>query len=365
MAACQKWKPVIVIVTVYFLMAVMNILFKKILDEGMNQLIIMTYRLTAAAVFLGPIAYFCERRSGIKLTTPILCQLFFSALIGATITQSLFLIGIKYTSAAFSTAFINLVPVTTLLLALLLRQESANLRTRGGMAKVLGSLICIGGGILLILYKGIPLNKTTHSGKSPYNSKNQGTEVVDDSTQRWILGSAFLLISIVCWSGWFLIQARIGKRYPCKYSSTAFMSFFGAIQSAILCFAIKRDLTVWIVRGKLEILTVLFAGIFGSGLCYVGMSWCVQQRGPVFTSAFSPLVQIFIICLDLAFFHEQIYLGSVIGSMLVICGLYILLWGKAKAEVDNITKPAQVANPNGSSTAAADATQFSDSRCPA
>jgi len=127
------------------------------------------------------------------------------------------------------------------------------------MVEVLGSLICIGGVVLLILYRGIPLNKATHSGKSSYNAKDQGVEVVDNSPQRWILGSTFLLISIVCWSGWFLIQARIGKRYPCKYSSTAFMSFFGAIQSAILCFAVKRDITIWIVRGKLEILTVLFA----------------------------------------------------------------------------------------------------------
>uniref|UniRef100_A0A7C9A374 WAT1-related protein n=1 Tax=Opuntia streptacantha TaxID=393608 RepID=A0A7C9A374_OPUST len=165
----------------------------------------------------------------------------------------------KYTSAVFSTAFANLVPVTTFLLALLLRQESVNLRSRGGMVEVLGSLICIGGVVLLILYRGIPLNKATHSGKSSYNAKDQGVEVVDNSPQRWILGSTFLLISIVCWSGWFLIQARIGKRYPCKYSSTAFMSFFGAIQSAILCFAVKRDITIWIVRGKLEILTVLFA----------------------------------------------------------------------------------------------------------
>jgi len=58
-------------------------------------------------------------------------------------------------------------------------------------------------------------------------------------------------------------------------------------------------------------------------------------------------------------------IDSVIGSMLVICGLYVLLWGKAKGEADDTTKPTLVENPNGSSAVgAADATQVSDSRCP-
>lgn len=115
--------------------------------------------------------------------------------------------------------------------------------------------------ILLILYRGIPLNKATHLGKSSYNAKSEGTEVVHYSTQRWILGLAFLLICIVCWSGWFLIQQELARDNHANI---------------LQCFAIKRDLTLWIVRKKLEILTILFAGIFGSGMCYLGMSCSVQ-----------------------------------------------------------------------------------------
>lgn len=32
--------------------------------------------------------------------------------------------------------------------------------------------------------------------------------------------------------------------------------------------------------------------------------------------------------IDFFFLHENIYLGSVLGSILMILGLYILLWGK-------------------------------------
>lgn len=61
MARCQNLKPTAVILVVFFVLAVLNILFKKILDEGTNQLVIVTYRLTAGAIFLSPIARFCER----------------------------------------------------------------------------------------------------------------------------------------------------------------------------------------------------------------------------------------------------------------------------------------------------------------
>lgn len=50
-------------------------------------------------------------------------------------------------------------------------------------------------------------------------------------------------------------------------------------------------------------------GVIGSGLCFVGMSWCVKKRGPVFTAAFSPLVQIIAAIYDVPFMHEQLHLG--------------------------------------------------------
>ena len=50
-------------------------------------------------------------------------------------------------------------------------------------------------------------------------------------------------------------------------------------------------------------------GIIGSGMCYVVMSWCVKKRGPVFTAAFSPLVQIMAAMFDIPILHEKLYLG--------------------------------------------------------
>lgn len=59
----------------------------------------------------------------------------------------------------------------------------------------------------------------------------------------------------------------------------------------------------------LAVFSVWMQGVVGSGLCYVAMSWCVKKRGPVFTAAFSPLVQIMAVMFDIPILHEQLHLG--------------------------------------------------------
>ncbi|XP_059309788.1 WAT1-related protein At3g30340-like [Lycium ferocissimum] len=325
MSLFEKWMVPAAMIFVDFALAVANALLKKVLNRGMNQLVITTYRFSIAAIILTPIAFFLERNFISNLTGSIVCSLFFSALLGGTLTQYFFLIGLKYTSITFICAFINIVPVNTFIMALLLGQDSINMRCKSGRAKVLGTLCCLGGALILPLYKGMPLiNQTALEVEGNHNTKS------------WIIGSSFLFAGSLVWSSWFIIQARIGKDYPYQYSSTAIMSFLGAIQSGILNLVIDRNTSTWFIKGTLEISSVIYAGIVGSGLCYVVMSWGVKQKGAVFTSAFSPFIQIFAAVIDISILHEQIHLGRcVLGSILVVIGLYILLWGKSK-EAENL-----------------------------
>lgn len=59
--SCDQWKPVFGMVAVEVVFAIVNVLIKNVLDDGMNILVLVTYRLSVAAVFLGPVAYFWER----------------------------------------------------------------------------------------------------------------------------------------------------------------------------------------------------------------------------------------------------------------------------------------------------------------
>nr|GMD21193.1 WAT1-related protein At3g30340-like [Ipomoea batatas] len=266
MKCLNTWKPGAAMIAVSFAFAVANTLFKMVLNRGVNQLVLTTYRQSISAIFLAPIACCMER------------------------------------------------------------QERINMKCKSGKAKVLGTVICLIGTIVLTLYKGKPLTNNNASS-------SQGVEA-HHNAKSWVIGSLFLFAGSLSWSSWFIIQGRVGSDYPYQYSSTSIMSFFGAIQSAIFCFIIDRNNSIWRLKGSLEIWTIIFSGIVGSSICYVVMSWCVKQKGPVFTSAFSPFIQIFAIVLNVSILHEQIHLGSILGSILVIVGLYTLLWGKSKeAEV--------------------------------
>ncbi|XP_028764733.1 WAT1-related protein At3g30340-like [Neltuma alba] len=307
----EAWKPFVAMVFIDFAFAVVNILLKKVLQEGMNPLVIITYRLSVSCVFLAPIAFFWERNGRPKLTFRILCYLFLSALFGTSLTQYFYLLGIQDTSATFACAFINMVPVVTFIMALPFGLETVNIKCNRGRAKILGTVVCIGGALLLTLYKGKPLFNYSQSEAAA--ASHMVSAVKQNSaprnTERWTTGVIALIVGTLFWSSWFLLQSKIGKKYPCQYSSTAIMTFFGAIQSAVLSLSTSQHSSVWILKGNMQILTVVFSGMVGSGLCFVGLSWCVKKKGPVFTASFSPLVQIMAAMIDIPILHEPLHVG--------------------------------------------------------
>ncbi|KAK7280615.1 hypothetical protein RJT34_25680 [Clitoria ternatea] len=332
----EMCKPVSIMILVNLALAFVNLLLKKVLNEGMDYMAIVTYRQAISFIFMALIACFYEKKH--KLEAHILCLLFLSALLGVTIPQYLFLIGLEYTSATFSCAFLNMVSLFTFVMAVPFGIEKVSMQSKSGKAKVLGTFVGIGGALLLVLYKGMPLISNPQS----QHMANEVTSTPPAAKlEKWIIGSILLTVGCLMWSSWFIIQAKISKTYPCQYSSTAILSLFAAIQSAILTLIIKRNKATWILQGKLQIMSVIYAGLVGSGLCYVAMSWCVKKRGPVFTAAFTPLIQIFVAVLDFSMLKEEIYLGSVAGSALVIAGMYILLWGKSKEGEQYVLKDPQ------------------------
>ncbi|KAJ6850630.1 WAT1-related protein-like [Iris pallida] len=339
MGCLEEWKPVIAMLVVNVVFAVMNTLIKKVIDEGLNQLVLITVRQLVATLFIAPVAYFRERKARPKMTAKIFVYLFFSAVLGASLTQYLFFVGLQYTSATFSCAFLNMVPVFTFLIAIPFRLERVNLRSKAGIAKVLGAAVCLAGAMLLTFYKGIPLgNASDHAAGAEEHAAN----ILSNAGKgKWMMGTIALFGGTFSWASWFLLQSKVGKKYPALYSGTAVIFFLSFLQAAALTFATQRGVSFLLLRRKLEILTVTFAGLVGSGVGFVVMSWCVEKRGPVFTSAFSPLTQIIVAGIDVTILREQLHLGSVLGSVLVIAGLYCLLWGKSKDVKNSELKPSE------------------------
>ena len=119
------------------------------------------------------------------------------------------------------------------------------------------AVVCvgIGGALLLVLYKGMPLINP----QSQHIANKITSTLPAAKLEKWIVGSILLTLGCLLWSSWFIIQAKISKKYPCQYSSTAILSLFAAIQSATLTLVFKRNNASWILKGKLEIMSVAYA----------------------------------------------------------------------------------------------------------
>ncbi|XP_006648206.1 WAT1-related protein At3g30340-like isoform X1 [Oryza brachyantha] len=312
-------KPVIAMLVFDALFALMTALVKKALADGLNHVVFIALRQFVAALLLTPIAYFKERNTRPRFTKEIFAYLFMSALLGGLCAQYLFFLGLSYTTATFS----NMTPVFTFLIAVPLQLETVDVRSKAGLAKIIGTLASVGGATLSSLYKGAALTHTSSSS----SAKGITSGI---SKGRWMLGSVLLILNCVSFSLWMLLQGKLTKKYPAVISSTAFMTLFSSMQAGVLALTIERRLSVWLLRGNIQIIAVVFAGVGVSGIGYVLMTWCIEKKGPVFTAGFMPLIQIMAALIDLFFLHEQLFLGSAVGAALVIGGLYLLLWGKTK-----------------------------------
>lgn len=134
------------------------------------------------------------------------------------------------------------------------RLETVDIKCNSGRAKIVGTLVCIVGALLLTLYKG--------KGLFNFSQHDQSSSVKLASTrtpEKWSIGVIALILGTLFWSFWFILQSKISKTYPCQYSSTAIMSFFGAIQSAVICLFIDHNLSIWVLRGKIQIIAILYA----------------------------------------------------------------------------------------------------------
>nr|GMD19562.1 WAT1-related protein At3g28050-like [Ipomoea batatas] len=60
------------------------------------------------------------------------------------------------------------------------------------------------------------------------------------------------------------------------------------------------------------------------------MVWCVRRKGPVFVALFHPLGIVIAAALGIIFLGDIFYVGSLVGSVIIVIGFYCVIWGKAK-----------------------------------
>jgi drug/metabolite transporter (DMT)-like permease len=164
-----------------------------------------------------------------------------------------------------------------------------------------------------------------------YNSSTIPNGTVP-STKNSVKGSITMLAANTCWCLWIIMQSKVMKEYPAKLRLVALQCLFSCIQSAVWAVAVNRNPSVWKIEFGLPLLSMAYCGIMVTGLTYWLQVWAIEKKGPVFTALYTPLALILTCIVSSFLFKETFYLGSVGGAVLLVCGLYLGLWGKTKEE---------------------------------
>ncbi|TKY74152.1 WAT1-related protein [Spatholobus suberectus] len=161
-----------------------------------------------------------------------------------------------YSSASYSPLF-TAIDLSKLIPLSGFRMEQLDWRKFSSLAKSLGTIVSIAGAFIVTLYKGPPLLM----GVSSANSSQQPLFSEDSN---WILGGLFLAADCVMASAYIILQASILKKYPAELIVVFFYCFFVAIQSAVTCLVVERDISAWSLKPKLSLIgaTVIVVGFY-------------------------------------------------------------------------------------------------------
>ncbi|KAF7012407.1 hypothetical protein CFC21_026601 [Triticum aestivum] len=278
-----------------FIYAVMQILTKVAFNQGTSTYVLVFYRHLIGTMFLLPIAFVIERKTAPRLSYKLCLKLFVHALYGMSASLNISCVGLNYASATSASAVLNLLPVLTFFLALLLGMESLQLKSFHGIVKVSGIVICAAGVTVLALYQGPELKSIVHHPIFRHPSR------VDTHPSRsWILGILLQSLATVMFALWTVFQGPLLEEYPSMLLNTSLQIVFATIQSFFMALVMERDFSRWKLGLDVGLVAIIYCGVFVTALANYLQIWVI---------------------------------GSVISGALMVAGLYNVLWGKRIEQV--------------------------------
>ncbi|KAG8650548.1 WAT1-related protein At5g07050 [Manihot esculenta] len=332
-------KPYVLCLLSNFCFAAFNIISKLTLDNGMSRYVLVAYGHALATLTTALLALLFERKNESKLSLPVCGNIFFLGLLGA-ILRTTYLAGMECTSSTFASAMGNLIPAITFLSAICFRMEKLVLGKFSSKAQIVGTVVSFGGATLMTLYKGIVVislqlghNKRAHS---------QSKVTLD---QDWIKGSFLLLVHCLSTAILYILQAKTIKKYPAPIALTTLSCLVGTAISTIVAAILDHKASSWRLSCNISLVATLYSGIVIFGIIVYVQMTVIRKKGPVFVTAFRPSSTVLAAVMGVLILGEALHLGSVLGAVLIIVGLYAILWGKEqeKAKENKLPNLAIVA----------------------
>ncbi|CAN0881498.1 WAT1-related protein At2g37460 [Linum grandiflorum] len=305
----ERSKPFIAVIFLQVGLAGMDILSKAALNQGMSNYVLVVYRHAVATIVIAPFALFLDR--------PV-------------IDQNLYFLGMKYTTATFAAAIINILPAITFVMACIVGLEKIGMKSLHSQAKVGGTIATVGGAMVMTLIKGPVVELLWSKGSSLHGqASDAGSGGVDLHSS--IKGALMITVGAFSWAGFVILQAITLNTYPAELSLTVLICVMGTVQGGIVALVMERgNPQVWAIHWDTKLLAAVYSGVVCSGLAYYIQGVVMKVRGPVFVTAFSPLCMVLVAIMSSIIFAEQMFLGRVLGAVIIVAGLYLVVWGKSK-----------------------------------
>ncbi|XWS34850.1 hypothetical protein CRYUN_Cryun21dG0072300 [Craigia yunnanensis] len=172
----------------------LTILAKTAITGGMSLFVFVVYTNAIGSLLLLPFSFLFHRRERTEqllFTFPLLVRIFFLGLTGIAISQNLAFVGLSYSSPIVVCATGLLIPSISFLLSITLRTTRLDWRSSSSQAKVIGTLISTMGAVVVELYKGPFIRKSSFF----YANQLQVVPklfVFYSAPDRWILGGILL-----------------------------------------------------------------------------------------------------------------------------------------------------------------------------
>lgn len=136
------------------------------------------------------------------------------------------------------------------------------------------------------------------------------------------LGDTLAFSACLCWALYTLLMKPVMGRYPAMFITRKV--FFYGILTILPYYIFVPDMPSWDVLMRPEVaLNLLFLGSVASMLCYLTWSWCMKGLGAVVCTNWVYVNPITTIIAAWLILDEQITVYFLIGSILIIMGMYL------------------------------------------
>jgi drug/metabolite transporter (DMT)-like permease len=136
-------------------------------------------------------------------------------------------------------------------------------------------------------------------------------------------GDLLAIFSCLFWAAYSILMRKISGLGYHTIGCTRRIFFYGLVfmTPALLLSDFHFELSRF--TKPVNLLNIIFLGLFASALCFVAWNWCVGILGAVKTSTYIYLVPVITIASSYLILKENITVAALLGTFLTIIGLFL------------------------------------------